>query len=58
MNGSQAHKVGPKEANEPEWARKERGSKLMDSMQKSENGPQEAQSNISKESKGLMEDPK
>ena len=29
----------------------------MGNMQKSENGPQQAQSNVSKESKGLMEDP-
>ena len=57
MNVSRAHKVGLEEASEPEWARKERGSKPMGSMQKSENGPQQAQSNTSKESKGLMEDP-
>ena len=57
MNGSRAHEVGPKEANRPKWAWKERGSKPMGNMQKSENGPQQAQSNISKESKGLMEDP-
>ena len=58
MNGSRAHKMGPEEANGPKWAWKERGSKPMGSMQKSENGSQQAQSNISKESKGLMEDPK
>ena len=32
MNGSRAHKVGPEEANRPEWTWKERGSKPMDSM--------------------------
>ena len=57
MNGSQAHKVGPEEANGLEWARKERRSKLMSNMLKSEKGPQQAQSNTSKEIKGLMKDP-
>ena len=32
MNGSQAHKVGLEEANGPEWAWKEKGSKPMGSM--------------------------
>ena len=31
--------------------------KLMSNMQKSEKGPQQAQSNTSKEIKGLMKDP-
>ena len=57
MNGSRAHKVGPEEANGPKWAQKEKGRKPMGSMQKSENGPQQAQGNASKKSKGLMEDP-
>ena len=57
MNGSRAYKVSPEEANGLEWAQKERRSKPMGSMQKSENGPQQTQSNTNKESKGLMEDP-
>ena len=44
MNGSRTHKVGSEEANRLEWARKERRSKPMGSMQKSENEPQQAQS--------------
>ena len=31
-NDSRAHKVGLENANGPEWARKEKGSKLMDNM--------------------------
>ena len=57
MNGSRAHKVGLEEANGLEWAQKERRSKPMGSMYKSKNRSQQAQSNASKESKGLMEDP-
>ena len=57
MNGSQAHKVCPEEANGPERAQKERGSKPMGSMWKSENRSQQAESNVSEESKGLMEEP-
>ena len=57
MNGSQAHKVGPEEASGPKQAPKVRGSKPIGSMQKSENRPHQAQSNVSKESKKLMEDP-
>ena len=56
-NGSRAHKVGLEEANRLEWALKEKRSKLKGSMWKSKNEPQQAQSNVSKESKGLMEDP-
>ena len=44
MNGSQARKVSHEEANRLEWARKERRSKPMGSMQKSENESQQAQS--------------
>ena len=57
MNGSRIHKVGPEKANGLEWAWKERKSKHIGIMQKSENEPQQTQSNVSKESKGLMEDP-
>ena len=57
MNGSRAYKVSHEQANGLEWAQKERRSKPMGSMQKSENGPQQTQSNTSKEIKGLMKDP-
>ena len=57
MNGSRAHKVGPEEANGLEWNQKKKRSKPMGNMQKSKNGLQQAQSNVSKESNGLMEDP-
>ena len=45
--------MGLEEVGEPKGAQKERSSKPMGSMmQKSENGPQQAQSNKIKESKG------
>ena len=46
--------MGLEEANGPKGAQRKRSSKPMGSvMQKSENGPQQAQSNASKESKGI-----
>ena len=46
------------EANRPKRARRERSSKpLAIAMWKSEHGLQQARSNASKESKGLMESP-
>ena len=57
INGSQVRKMGPEEANGPKGARRERRSKPMGSMQKSENGPQQARNDASKESKELMESP-